>query len=282
MVAIIKNEHITASINSFGAELMSLTKNNKNYIWTINEQYWNKTSPILFPIVGRLKNDSYLLNNQKYSMSRHGFARNFDFKVIAKTEDSVCFSLQESPESLQQYPFQFELQICYTLIQNQLTISYFVQNNSETKMPFSIGAHPAFAISTDFENYDLQFDNDTFLLDHKLENDQFSGKTETINLENKILNLNYSLFESDALVFKEFKSKHVTILENNKPYLKVNLGDFPNLGIWTKNNASFLCLEPWFGYADNANTNANIFDKAGIQILETNKTFETSFSIEIL
>lgn len=281
MLAIIKNEHITASINSFGAELMSLTKNNKNYIWTINEQYWNKTSPILFPIVGRLKNDSYLLNNLKYSMSRHGFARNFDFKVISKTEDSVCFSLQENPESLQQYPFQFELQICYTLIESEICISYLIKNNSETQMPFSIGAHPAFAISSYLENYNLQFDNDTFLLNHKLENDQFSGKTETINLENKILNLNYSLFESDALVFKEFKSKHITILEKNKPYLKINLGDFPNLGIWTKNKAPFLCIEPWFGYADNANTTANIFDKAGIKKLETNKTFETSFTIEI-
>lgn len=282
MIVVIKNNYISASINTLGAELVSLISNNKNYIWTVNEKYWNKTSPILFPIVGQLKNNSYRLNGINYSMSRHGFARDYNFEIIHQTENSILFELNENKKTFKQFPFEFNLRISFILSQKELIINYIVKNNSKNIMPFSIGAHPAFAIASDFENYDLQFDNDTFLLHYKLENNQFSGKTETINLENKILNLNYSLFETDALVFKEFKSKYITILENNMPYLKINLGNFPNLGIWTKNNASFLCLEPWFGYADNSNTTGNIFDKAGIQILETNKIFETSFSIEIL
>ncbi|MFM9987984.1 aldose 1-epimerase family protein [Flavobacterium sp.] len=278
----ISNTIINAKINSVGAELMVLSKNDKNYIWTINEAFWNKTSPVLFPIVGRLKNDFYKLNNIHYSLSRHGFARNYDFDIVNKTDSSVTFSLCDNKETLVQYPFLFELQICYTLVGNKLIISYLVKNNSKQKMPFSLGAHPAFAIDSSFENYTLQFDNDDSLTTHELEDEQFSGKTRTINLKNKTLPLTYSLFEKDALVFKEFKSKGLIIIKNNNPYLKINLESFPNLGIWTKKNAPFLCIEPWFGYADDKNSNNNIFDKKGIQILDINSTFNTSFSIEIL
>ncbi|WP_394759097.1 aldose 1-epimerase family protein [Flavobacterium sp.] len=282
MEIIIKNQNTLAKINSFGAELISLTKNNKNYIWTINEEFWNKTSPVLFPIVGKLKNDSYTINKTEYFMPRHGFARNYDFDISNQTESSVTFSLKENQQTLVHYPFQFELQICYTLVENSLAISYLVKNNSTQKMPFSIGAHPAFNIDSDFKNYSLQFENDEKLITHELENEQFSGKTRSINLKNKTLPLTYSLFEKDALVFIEFKSKYVQILKNNLPYLKINFGSFPSLGIWTKKNAPFLCIEPWFGYADEATSNGNLFDKKGIQILDINNTFNTSFSIEIL
>jgi len=100
--------------------------------------------------------------------------------------------------------------------------------------------------------------------------------------ENKLVPLNYELFENDALIFKTLKSNSITILENKKPFLKVNFNDFPSLGIWTKMNAPFLCIEPWFGYSDTNENSGNLFEKEGIQILEENKTFRSEFSIEIL
>ncbi|MEO8235312.1 MAG: aldose 1-epimerase family protein [Flavobacterium sp.] len=278
----ISNTIINAIINSIGAELIVLNKNDKNYIWTVNEEFWNKTSPVLFPIVGKLKNDFYKINNIQYSLPRHGFARNYNFDIINKTDSSVTFSLCDNKETLAQYPFLFELQICYTLVENKLIISYLVKNNSKQEMPFSLGAHPAFAIDSSLDNYALQFDNDNILTAHELENEQFSGKMKIINLKNKILPLTYSLFEKDALVFKEIKSKYLTIIKNDIPYLKIDFGNFPSLGIWTKKDAPFLCIEPWFGYADDKNSNGNLFDKKGIQILDINSTFSTYFSIEIL
>ncbi|WP_300571000.1 aldose 1-epimerase family protein [Flavobacterium sp.] len=278
----IQNQNTSATINSIGAELINLNKGAVNYIWENNENFWNKTSPVLFPIVGQLKNDTYTLNQTKYSLPRHGFARNYEFDVIQKTETSVTFSLSENEETLLQYPFHFELQISYTLEENKLNISYSVKNNSNTQMPFSLGAHPAFAIDSDFENYTLEFENDTKLVINELENGLFSGKTKELILENKKVQLTDALFEKDALVLKEFKSKYLTILKNNNPYLKVIFERFPHLGIWTKPKAPFLCIEPWQGFADSIDSNGNILEKQGIQTIPENDVFKTSFSIEIL
>jgi galactose mutarotase-like enzyme len=149
-------------------------------------------------------------------------------------------------------------------------------------MPFSIGAHPAFAIANDFENYELQFEKSENLVVSKLENDLISNTTYTLPLENNSMPLTYSLFENDALIFKTIKSKSVTIAENKIPFLKVQYNDFPSLGIWTKSQAPFICIEPWLGYADTIENNGNLEQKEGIQILGVNQIFETNYLIEIL
>jgi galactose mutarotase-like enzyme len=115
-----------------------------------------------------------------------------------------------------------------------------------------------------------------------LENDLLSEKTQLIPIINGILPLSYSLFDEDALLFKTLKSNQIQILENNIPFLNFKFKDFPNFGIWTKKNAPFICLEPWFGYADSFDSSGNIIEKEGIQLLEQNSTFECDFSVEIL
>ncbi len=278
----ISNKIISAEINSFGAELISLNKNSKNYIWTINKTFWDKTSPILFPIVGSLINDNYTISNKKYSLPRHGFARNHEFVLKQQSDDSVTFSLTENKQSLEIYPFQFELEVNYTLEGNKLNIGYSVINNSNSKMPFSIGAHPAFAIDSNFEDYSLQFENDSSLVSSELKNGLFSGSTNDIILENNHLPLSYSLFEKDALVFKNLKTKKLLILKDQKPHIKINFDSFPHLGIWTKNNAPFLCIEPWQGYADSVNSNGDIFKKEGIITITEGESYQASFSIELV
>lgn len=271
-----------ATINPFGAELVDFYSKGKNYIWTINEQFWNKTSPVLFPIVGRLKNDTYRLSEKNYNLPRHGFARNHKFEVLHKSESTVIFSLTENEKTLIDYPFRFELTIKYTLLENSLKAEYSVKNNSETQMPFSLGAHPAFAIDDSLEEYSIAFENDDYLTTHELENEKFSGKTNSITLQNRQLPLSNSLFEKDAIVLKQFNSEKITILKKNIPYLAVAVNGFPNLGIWTKPDAPFLCIEPWRGFADNADTSGNIFEKEGIVILNTGDDFKASFTITTL
>lgn len=280
----LENKNLSISINTKGAELNSFKNQlvNKEYIWEGNPEFWGKHSPILFPIVGGLKNDSYYYNDKKYNLSRHGFARDFEFDIIEKNDLSVTFSLKENDETLHKYPFHFELQIKYVLTENKLVIIYHIKNNSKAEMPFNIGAHPAFALPKNFTNYSLEFEKQEELITHELENNLFSGTTRTIALDKANLPLNYSLFEKDALVFKTLESKSVKILENGNPFLKVNYEDFSSLGIWTVKNASFICIEPWIGFADEASSNGNLFDKKNIQILEENSSFEVSFSIEIL
>ena len=283
MTTTISNSNLTAQINHFGAELFSLkNRENKEYIWEGNPAFWGKHSPILFPIVGTLKNNSFNYKESEYHLSRHGFARDMEFELIEKLENSATFSLISSEESRKVYPFDFELQICYSLEENKLNIDYKVINKNDAIMPFSIGAHPAFALPKPFENYALLFEHNEILTSYELENDLLSDHFSTIEMIDKQVPLNYSLFEKDALIFKKLQSKSITILENQNPLLRVQFDDFPNLGIWTKSNAPFLCIEPWLGYSDTVHSTGNILEKEGIQLLEAKKSLECNFSIEIL
>ena len=279
----LSNDVISAQINSLGAELCSLKNTeNKNFIWEGDPTYWGKHSPVLFPIVGTLKNNTYTHNNEEYILTRHGFARDMEFELVDQTANTATFSIQSNSTTLASYPFQFELQIQYTLFHSTLEIAYKVINKDNSAIPFSIGAHPAFALSGNFENYSLEFEKVEPLEYTLLENDLVSTQTETIATNSNFVPLTHKLFERDALIFKKLQSKLLTIVEKEIPRLKVHFEDFPNLGIWTKVGAPFLCIEPWFGYSDTTETNGNLFEKEGIIVLKSTDTFQTKFCIEIL
>lgn len=283
MISILSNKQITAKIKHQGAELCSLLANDtqKEYIWEGNPEYWGKHSPVLFPIVGTLKNNSFQIDNTSYQLARHGFARDMNFELIDKTENSVTFSIQSSVETLKIYPFEFELQIIYALEGKKLNIAYNVINKNQSQLPFSIGAHPAFALNGNFEDYELQFEKDETLVYHLLENDLISKKTKTVEKQDNLVKLNYPLFENDALIFKSLQSESLNILKNGIPLLKVDFQGFPHLGIWTKKDAPFLCIEPWYGYSDTDESTGNLFEKEGIQIIEANSNFNSNFSVAI-
>ena len=285
----IKNEHIKVKIKSFGAELNSLQKIDEDleYIWQGDSKYWNRHSPILFPIVGRLKNDSYTYQNQKYNMTQHGFARDKEFEVIKNEVDFIEFRLKSDEKTLEIYPFSFELYLSYKLEKNSLIVSYKVINKSDEKMLFSIGAHPAFnwTLKEDEkkENYFLEFENIKktkryFLNDKGLVYDSVDLKI----IDNKIA-LNEELFKNDALVFNDFNIKTLTLKNsNNENFVKLNFDNFPYLGIWSKpSGAPFVCIEPWFGVADEDSSNQNFEDKKGLISLEKNEIFSCFYSIEV-
>ena len=283
MTTVIKNSIITAEIKHLGAELISLKTNlNREYIWEGNPDFWGKHSPVLFPIVGTLKNNSFHYNGIEYHLSRHGFARDMEFELIEATENSAVFSIQSSEETLKVYPFEFELQIIYTLQENNLSIEYKVVNNGKTLMPFSIGAHPAFALPNQFENYAIVFEKEESLEYYLLEDDLLSNKSKKLEIHNNQIPMTYELFDNDALILKTLQSNSLIILENENPILRIHFEDFPSLGIWTKKNAPFICIEPWFGYSDTYESSGNLFEKEGIQILESSAIFNSKFSIAIL
>jgi len=279
----LSNDVISAQINTLGAELCSLKNTeNKDFIWEGDPAYWGKHSPVLFPIVGTLKNNTYTHNNKEYILTRHGFARDMEFELVDQTANTATFSIQSNSTTLASYPFQFELQIQYTLFHSTLEIAYKVINKDNSAIPFSIGAHPAFALPGNFENYALEFEKVEPLEYTLLENDLVSTQTETIATNSNFVPLTHKLFERDALIFKKLESKSLTIIEKEIPRLKVHFEDFPNLGIWTKVGAPFLCIEPWFGYSDTTESNGNLFEKEGIIVLKSTDTFQTKFCIEIL
>lgn len=280
----IANSALSVTIHHKGAELTSIraVKSNREYLWDGNPEYWGKHSPILFPIVGTLKDGSYSFDNKTYQLSRHGFARDCFFELVSHTATEAVFSLQSDDNTKKLYPFDFELQIVYHLHKSELTVTYIVLNKSSQYLYYSIGGHPAFALPLPFENYSLQFEPEEQLISYELENDLLCDKTKALALIRNELPLTYSLFEKDALIFKTLQSKEIQLLENNSPILNFKFNDFPNFGIWTKINAPFLCLEPWAGYSDVWNANGRLTDKEGIQILESNSSKEYSFTIEIV
>ena len=280
----ISNSKLTAIINHNGAELISLQSNEtkKEYMWKGDELYWGRQAPLLFPIVGILKNNTYSYNDSHYNLDRHGFARNQQFDLISHKQNEAIFCLKSNEFTFKIYPFLFELIVVYTLVENELCITYKVKNNDSNLLPFSIGGHPAFALSKKFDDYSLKFEFPERLISHQLANELLTENTVEIDLIESCLPLSYSLFENDALIFKKIKSKKIQILENNIPILNFKYNDFPSIGIWTKVNAPFICLEPWAGYADKSDANGNILEKEGIQILESNLVKEFHYSIAIL
>ena len=284
----IKNEFLKAKVKSFGAELNGLLKIDENleYIWQGDSKYWARHSPILFPIVGRLKNDSYFYKNQKYNMSQHGFARDKEFEIVEKKDDFIEFKLSSDEKTLKIYPFSFELYLSYKLERNSLIVSYKVINKSDEKMLFSIGAHPAFnwSLEKDLkkEDYFLEFEINNskryFLNELGLVFDSIDLK-----FEDKKLFLNEELFKNDALVFNDLNIKNLTFKNiRNENFIKLNFENFAYLGIWSKPSGSpFLCIEPWFGVADEENASQNFEDKKGIINLQKDEIFSCFYSVEI-
>jgi len=284
----IKNKFIKAKINSFGAELNSLKRvdTDLEYIWQGNPQYWNRHSPVLFPIVGRLNNDSYTYKNQKYNMTQHGFARDKEFDLIRNEDDFIEFKLSNDEKSLEIYPFLFDLFISYKLEQSKLIISYEVKNKSDDNILFSIGAHPAF----NWPLYDEKKEDCFFELKNIKSTKRYFLNEKgllcnSIDLEiseNK-MPLNEDLFKDDALVFNDSNIKQIIFKNSqNKYFVKLDFEKFPYLGLWSKSSgAPFVCIEPWFGVADEVDCSQNFEDKKGLISLEKDEIFSCFYSIEV-
>jgi len=286
MISKIGNEQLQVQIKHFGAELCSI-KNNSGveFLWQA-EKVWPRHAPILFPIVGRLKEDVYALNDSTYQLTQHGFARDKNFEKTSCTANEITFLLCADEATLHKFPFQFELYITYRLQKNVLQVQYKVCNRSKSIMPFSIGAHPGFCCPINpeeqFEDYEIVFSENELLETALLQNGLFSGIKEVLNPNDKRIPLTKNTFDKDALVFENLRSDFVS-LQSKKTgaYVKVSLDGFPYLGIWSKPAAPFVCIEPWCGLADSTTANGNIFEKKGINLIEPNQAFERSYSIEV-
>jgi galactose mutarotase-like enzyme len=279
----LENEFLLINIHPKGAELQRLYNKQTNieHLWSGDATYWGKFSPILFPIVGTLKEDTYYYKDKAYHLPRHGFAREKEFMVKEKTENSISYILQNDEETLQNYPFFFSLTITYTLKEHTLDCTYTVENKSKEEMYFSIGAHPAFAINSNYEDYYLQFNKDEKLVRYKLDNGLINDTTATIDLPNNQLPLKHKLFYEDAIVLKNIESNTITVLnKNNTNGFHFHFNDFPFFGIWAAKDAPFVCLEPWCGIADNTDHNQQLTNKEGICKLAPKEIWERFWSVE--
>jgi galactose mutarotase-like enzyme len=287
----LKNSLLEVSVKTIGAELCQIksTKNNTDFMWNANPDIWANSSPNLFPIVGALKQDTYIFNEKKYSLPKHGFIRyNQDIKCIEQTDTRLTYLLESNTETLAIFPFKFNYYIIYTLKNNELTITYKVENTDENTIYFSLGGHPAFKCPVfkdeDYSDYNLIFNknetSETHLLDTK--SGLLSSKTNPMFSTKNSINLTPNLFNTDALIFKDLKSREITLNSyKSGPILTIHFQDYNYFGIWAKPKSNFVCLEPWLGISDYKNTNQELKNKDGIIKLSANKTFSASYKIEI-
>lgn len=273
-----------------GAELTRIFHKDTGleYLWNADSKFWGRHSPVLFPTVGRLVEDTYLVDGKPYHLGQHGFARDRDFQVVEQTEKSVRFELDADEDSLAVYPYKFKLSIIYTIEKNTVAVSYEVENTDNKRIYFSIGAHPAFNLpltdGTTFEDYYLDFGTEENLETLCLEGPYRSGEIKKVVDEAaRYLPLNYDLFKNDALIFEALKQKEMTIKSDKTPhFVKVSFPEFPFVGVWTaKAGTPFLCIEPWYGIADGAGESVELRDKAGIEHLEPEAVFASEYEITV-
>lgn len=289
----LKNQKLTVIVDSLGAELQSIkTADGTEYLWQGDKEFWSRRAPILFPIVGKLKNGSYIYNNQKYNMSGHGFARDNEFEVkqglLSELKHELEYELRENEGTLNTYPFKFSLKVQYKLNDSAIEVKYIVKNLDEKVMFFGIGAHPAFNAPIkkgNFEDYKI-----SILPDKERKIIPLNTAEGTLLLDQSVVKgesefpLTRELFSGDALVF-ETPEKTDVIISNaiDDRNVKISYENMPFLGIWSPYpaEAPFVCVEPWCGIADDDQTDGNIATKFGINELLPDEKFECKYTIEI-
>lgn len=286
----LQNAHLQVRIKPKGAELVSLIllESQQEFMWEGNPDFWGKHSPVLFPIVGGLKNNSYHYRDQNYQLPRHGFARDKTFEVVEQESDSATFSLSNDESTLAVYPFEFLFKIKYQLRDNRLEVSYLVENPSEDSLWFSVGGHPAFKVplteGTQYNDYILTFNQKEDWARWPLSAEGLIEQSPVALLNNTTdLPLSKPLFYEDALVFKGFRSDSVLLHSPQSPHsLRFDFTGFPYLGIWAAKNANFVCIEPWCGIADSVAHNQDLTQKEGIIELPAKAHFERTWAVTLV
>lgn len=281
---IIENEFLIVKSKEKGAELTSivLKETGREYLWQASN-LWQRQSPILFPIVGNLKDDKITINKKSYPLKSHGFARDLEFELVKEDVTSVTYQLSENEETLKVYPYSFNLYITYTLKRHTLDVNFEVENTNQNSMYFSIGGHPAFncnAEEGEFSDYFLEFEKEeTAPIFPK---SKLIADTGTPYLKNaKTLQLNKKVFANDALIFKNLQSTFVRLKnKNGTNEVKITFEKFPVFIVWSKGD-KFVCLEPCFGCDDSEKSKGEISKKDKIVKLEAGEIFDQSYQIKI-
>ncbi|MBB6112185.1 aldose 1-epimerase family protein [Mucilaginibacter lappiensis] len=286
-MTVLENEFLKVAIDLKGAQLSSFYNKQTGieHLWQANPDIWPWHSPNLFPIVGGLINNQLLVEGQAYEMARHGFARQSEFILLEADEVSASFSLPYCEKKLLVYPYKFDYQVLYTLIDNSLRITHKVINLDKKTIYFSVGGHPAFNVpffkGENYEDYYLEFETDEHLEANMLSADGFfTGETHPVATPGNKLHLTRHLFDADALVFKQLNSRMVSIKsKKHDQSVSVEFPHYNYLGVWAKPGADFVCIEPWLGCADTQDHHVNINKKEAIQTLHAGHVFEAPYFI---
>jgi len=272
MIYTIENEYFRVSARHIGAELCSFIRKDGNYQYLRQQDaVWNGQSPLLFPIVGRLREDRYQVCGKEYTLKKHGFALKLPFAVEKHSKDEMTFLLTDSEATKESYPFPFELRVHYYFTTNGFVMEHRVKNTGKETMYFSIGAHPGFFCDMgDKIVMDEPETADAFQLD---KNALRAEKTLPVFHNSREITVTPTVFENDALIFDGLKSRGASLIRQNGNSVHVDFGGAPCLGIWAKPGASYVCIEPWYGIDDRYNAGHDFTKKERICALSAGCEF---------
>lgn len=285
----LSNDKITIQIADHGAELISICANETEYLWQADPQFWGRHSPVLFPIVGRVWNNTYRHEGKTYSLGQHGFARDMDFQLTYEEENAAIYTLESNEETLKLYPFPFVLEIGYRLKGNRIEVMWSVQNTGSEVMHFQIGAHPAFyyrdLTPETSERGFLDFGKKTKTLKYisPAEKGCVSSERHTLTLHDGLMELRSDTFACDTYMFDNSQLKKITLLDKKQqPYISLEFNS-PLVAIWSPSvahpNVPFVCIEPWYGRCDSVGYEGEFKDREWMQHLAPGKSFEAGYSI---
>ena len=282
----LRNDAVTATVTADGAELCSLKNAARlELLWQAGSQ-WPRHSPLLFPIVGRLKNDELRHEGKTYPMTQHGFARDHRFDWAARESASCKLVLTDNAETRRRYPFAFRLSVTYTLSSADLEVALEITNPGDEMLPVSIGAHPAFnwplLSGTAKEDYALTFARDEPMPIRRLRDGLLRAKPEPTPIRGNMLALSEQLFDDDAIILDRPASMSVRFAADHGPSIEVLWEGFRQLGIWSKlGGAPFLCIEPWYGFASPSDFDGEFSDKPGVMHLAPAESRTLKYRIRI-
>ena len=277
---ILNNGILKVEIAETGAEIRRVTVCGEDAFYDGNPEIWSGVAPVLFPICGGLKNDTYTLNGKSYTIPKHGFARKSLFEVEDAWATGAVFLLRDNADTLKAFPWSFELRIKYTLSGSCINVEYDVFNKSDSKMYMSIGSHEAYSCPEGIEDYDIIFEKKETLKAFKVVGTSLSREYDIMLNCGDTLPLYNKYFDIDALVFSDIKSRFVT-LKNRKTgrSISVSFDGCNYLLLWTKPEAPYICIEPWAGIPSFLDEGSEISQKEGINAVEPNGHFTLSHKI---
>lgn len=284
--------NLTAQIDSVGAELISLKKDGREYIWCGNPAYWNGHNPTLFPVIGFLKDNKTFFDGVEYQIPKHGYARKTEFELCDQTQHSITLRMTDSETTRNGYPFRFSFEITHRLTEDGFETVYHIENRSDKAMPFMIGGHTGLALpfsdGAKFEDHTLIFEYpETNVVRYIAVNGQIiedsTGEQDFLNGADR-LPLSYELFDEDALMFAGLRSRKVALLDLNGHGVGMEFEGFDALGIWTPpgKNAPFLCIEPWNGINAFADEEAEFSKKPFIRSAEAGDAYTVAYRLRII
>ncbi len=290
MIYEIKNDTASAKFDTLGATWKSfVTSEGKELLWQADPKYWDGSAPILFPIVGALRNDSTIINDKAYTIPKHGLVRTSEFDVVSKSDDCIVFEIKSNEETLKAYPFNYSLKMAYKLLPNAIETSFTVTNLGDDIMPYFVGGHPAFNTPFEdgfgFEDYVLEFacEEDLNAPTVDLETSLIDFTSNKLSLKStKQIKLNHELFYNDALIFDNLKKNIISIKNpNTGKHITVNFEDFTMIGIWRPyiEGAPFVCLEPWIGCGTTTSENDELINKRYVQYVGKGESKTHTFTV---